>query len=294
MNDFLQKIKVEFLHQYRRIRAFLGRPILVKQKVPVDVNNNTCENPIFIIGVHRSGTSLVRRIINSHSNIACPPETFYLRYFAEMIKDPDVLAGLYGFGYGEKEAIFQIRKWASKFHELYRIAENKKRWADKTPQYISILNELEIIFGPKAQYIMVFRHPLDVVYSLYKRKWKHGNYHQDFLINTAIYVRESMKKQLNFIQRYKEKCYKLYYEKLILEPEKTLKSLFDFLKERWEPQVLEYHRFEHNFGTEDPVVKGTKGFFKNFCKYKALPSKKLNIIIKILEDIIETLGYKIE
>ncbi|MGB7293165.1 MAG: sulfotransferase [Thermodesulfobacteriota bacterium] len=283
MIEVLKRVKINLSQEYYRFRSYIGRPRLVVQKQPVILSDaDLCENPIFIIGVHRAGTSLVRRIVDSHSRIACPPETFFLQYFATMIRDETNLAGLEGLGINRESSSFEIRKWASRYHEAYRIMRGKDRWADKTPQYISILPELEQIFGPRVQYIMVFRHPLDVIHSIIKRGWKFGDYHSDLLMNTAMYVSDSIRKQVSFANNYPDRCFYLYYENLILNPEKNLQAMFKFLGERWESGVLNYNNFEHGFGTEDPVVRGTKGFMTNFGNWKAFNQKQLSAIIPIV------------
>ncbi|MGD1911141.1 MAG: sulfotransferase, partial [Rivularia sp. (in: cyanobacteria)] len=179
----LIKSNSKLFQTYKRFRSYLGRPKLVVQTKPVIISDeNQTNNPIFLIGIHRSGTSLVRRIVNSHSNIACPPETFFLEHFAAMVRTQHTFAGFRGLGIEKSEALNEIRLWASRHHEAFRMAQGKKRWADKTPQYVGILPEIEEIFGTKTQYIMIFRHPLDVVYSIFQRGWKFGDYDPNLLV----------------------------------------------------------------------------------------------------------------
>lgn len=290
--NYLSRTKSRFTHEYRRFRSYIGRPKMVVQTKPVILShNNLCDRPIFLIGVHRSGTSLCRRIIDSHSNIACPPETFFLEHFAEMVRDRNTWAGFHGLGFEKEPALEEIKKWSTQYHEAYRIAQSKSRWADKTPQYVAMLPEIEQLFGSKVQYLMIFRHPLDVVYSIFKRGWRFGNFDPDLLINTAIYVSQSVKKQLEFMQKNPDLCFRLHYENLIDSPENTLKAVFKFLEEPWEIEVLDYNNSPHGFGTEDPVVRGTKGFMPNFENWKALSEEQLSTVIPIVEDIVKDLGY---
>lgn len=293
--ESLKRVKIKIRHEYYRLRSYMGRPNLVVQKHPVILtDSDICKNPIFIIGIHRSGTSLLRRIIDSHSRISCPPETYFLEHFASMVRDESTLAGMEGLGISPEIAWVEIGKWASKYHEAYRLTRKKARWADKTPQYVSFLPELDKLFGPDTKYIMIFRHPLDVIYSINKRGWKFGNYHTDLLLNTAKYVSVSINRQLQFTNDNPTKCFVLYYEKLILKPEETLKSMFTFLDENWEENVLNYNDFEHGFGTEDPVVRGTTGFVQNFGNWQAFSHDQLAAIMPIVEEDIISLGYSLE
>ena len=58
----LIKSNSKLFQTYKRFRSYLGRPKLVVQTKPVIISDeNQTNNPIFLIGIHRSGTSLVRR-----------------------------------------------------------------------------------------------------------------------------------------------------------------------------------------------------------------------------------------
>lgn len=290
VNTYSKKI----LYYYRRIRCYVSKPRIIIQNKPVIVEDfNSTASPIFVIGIHRSGTSLVRRILNSHSHIACPPETMYLIHFASMLRDQRTFGGFGGLGYDKESTIKELRAWSSRYHEAFRLAQGKIRWADKTPQYIDILNEIETLYGPKAQYIMVVRNPLDVVYSIYNRGWVFGDYSDDLLTNTAKYVSDSLDKQLDFMQLHRDKCFIMKYEDLMSSPEFTLKRMFDFLDEPWEKDVLNFNKFNHGFGTEDPIVSGSKSFQPSIGNWKSFNQTQLYIVKKVLHNYIqESNSYK--
>ena len=293
--DSIFKLRSKLKHEYYRFRSYVGRPKIVTNTKPVILSeSNQCSKPIFLNGVHRSGTSLCRRIINSHSQIACPPETYFLEHFASMIRDKNTFAGLEGIGYDYPTALKEIRNWSSRYHEAYRLSQGKLRWADKTPHYINILPEIEQLFGDDAQYIMIFRNPLDVIYSIFKRGWNFSSYDSEPLKNTAFYVTESLEKQLNFAQQHPNRCFDLFYENLIKKPEETLKNMFQFLGETWEPDVLNYLKFEHCLVTEEPIVRVTTGLTPNFDNWQAFSSEQLSSILPIVEDVMKELGYSLD
>ena len=211
-----------------------------------------------------------------------------------MVRTQHTFAGFRGLGIEKSEALNEIRLWASRHHEAFRMAQGKKRWADKTPQYVGILPEIEEIFGTKTQYIMIFRHPLDVVYSIFQRGWKFGDYDPNLLVNTAKYVEDSLNKQLNFSKKYPQRCFDLKYENLVSEPSEVLTKMFDFLGEPWEPEVLNFNDFNHGFGTEDPFVRGTTDFIHNFDNWQAFSQEQLSKILPILERVIKELGYSLD
>ena len=293
--DHILKFRSRLKHEYYRFRSYVGRPRIVTNTKPVILSDTEqCDKPIFLIGVHRSGTSLCRRIINSHSQIACPPETYFLEYFASMVRDQKTFAGLEGIGYDYLTALKEIRNWSSRYHEAYRISQGKLRWADKTPHYINILPDIEQLFGNNTQYVMIFRNPLDVIYSIFQRGWSFSDYDSDPLKNTAFYVVESLQKQISFSKQHSSRCFYLFYENLIKKPEETLRNMFQFLGESWEADVLNYNKFEHGFGTEDPVVRGATGFKHNFDNWQALSPEQIYSILPIVENVMKELNYSLD
>jgi len=275
-------------HFIYRARHWVSKPRVVRSSKPVILSDeDRCKNPIFLIGVHRSGTSLLRRIFNSHKNIACPPETVYLSYFARMLDDQGVVDGLSGFGYEGKELDYQIGIWASRFHEAYRIAEGKRRWADKTPQYTEILPALERMYGQGCNYVMLFRNPLDILYSMTKREWRFGAYHEDLLVNNAMYIREAIGRMKDFIDEHQERCSVLCYEKLVVDPDGELRRVFTEVGEDWDPGVLEFNKKSHGYGLEDPIVAGTRKFHKNFGNWKGFKEDEIQKVMPILRNLLQ-------
>ena len=284
--------KMKLVPFFRRLRSFISRPRLLVQHHPVIIDDDTlCCNPIFIAGIHRSGTSLVRRIFDSHSGIACPPETYYLKHFASMLNDPQTFAGLAGMGYDREAALREIGKLASRLHEAYRISKGKRRWADKTPQYLSMLDEIHLMFGGAERFILIQRHPYDIAYSIFKRGWSFGQYAKDPLENTALYVADMWHRMSAFEVAQPELCHRIVYEELIANPEAVLKGALAFLKEEWESGILEFNSFPHNWGVEDPIVQGIGSFSLSYGNWTALSAREITTIDSILSPLLKGTGY---
>jgi LPS sulfotransferase NodH len=281
----------------RRFRAFLGKGwVIEKSPIIVKDNNEVCDNPIFVIGTHRSGTSLIRRILDSHPNIACPPESYYIAHYTSILEDERSINALINYGYTEDEIYKGLRKSASYFHEMYRVSKNKKRWADKTPQYVYHLNTIEKLYKKSCKYVFVIRHPLDVAYSLYKRGWEL----EGLIINTGDrihdickYVAESGKLQINFIETFPDNIFRVYYEDLMENPENILNNLCEFIQEPWSDTMLKHHEHKHDFGTEDPVSRGTKGFSISSENWYAWKDVEISNAWSILKEISIYHGYNI-
>ncbi len=282
----------EIKHFIIRLKSFISKPrVIVQSKYVVLNDSDYCQNPIMVFGIHRSGTSLFRRILNSHSSISCPPESYFFERFVRMAGDDDIEAGLAGFGYGDRESFLnEIRKWMTIYHEANLKADGKSRWADKTPQYVHCADEIMALLPSGAQSILVYRHPFDIIYSIYDRGWRFGEYDSDLFKNTVLYVRDSYLKLLDFEDKYN--CYSFRYEDLTADPKGILRGVFEFLGEEWEEQVLNYNEKKHNLGTEDPVVAGAKGFFSNNEKWKMLDQDKIEFMLLSFDGLLSRKGYE--
>lgn len=262
--------------------------------VVVDADD-ICRNPIFVIGTHRSGTTLLRRILDSHHNIACPPESHYLSHFFALIDDDLSLLGLAELGFPEDEALKLLRHSAGQFHEIYRRAKGKPRWADKTPEYSLHLPALQKLFGVDAQLLFVFRHPLDVAYSLWSRKWNLGAHRTgDLLVDVCRHVCDLGLAQLDFLERQPRNAHAVFYEELVRSPETVLRAACDYLGEEWDPQMLRHDEVPHDFGHEDPIARVTRGFQPSQGNWRQWSPQQLDVAASILQPIMSPLNYSRE
>ena len=281
---------------YRRLRAFLGRGWLSERtRIVVHGSTEPCQSPIFIVGTHRSGTSLLRRVLDSHRNIACPPESFWLTHYTRILDDHLAFDGFWNLGFDRQEAIGGLRQGAAHFHEAYRLAKGKSRWADKTPQYAEHLDTLWTLFGPEARFVFIFRHPMDVAFSIWKRGWNFVDTTGDAVTDCSRYVVGSGQRQLAFLNARPEVCHVIYYDQLVGNPEAILGRLCaDFLNEPWDPRMLRHHQVPHDFGCEDPMVRGTRGFHGSFENWHEWSARQIDRAIDVLGPLMTQLGYTLD
>lgn len=243
---------------WNRVKAYIGRPRLLVQEKPVILNEaDFCESPLFIMGAHRSGTSLVRRMFNSHPDIACPPETFFIAEYARMLDDVLVLNGYESFGYDREAMRRDLARKASSLHEAYRLSQGKSLWADKTPRYVQQIEPIDRLFARKARFVLVLRHPADIVHSNYKRGWRFNDI-DDFFESTLVYVKDSIDRLLAFEKAHQERCTRIVYRQLCDAPEATLRAALPRIGLTFHSDMLNFESKSHNYGLEDPVVRGKR------------------------------------
>ncbi|HEX6506035.1 MAG TPA: sulfotransferase, partial [Chloroflexota bacterium] len=130
------------------------------------------KSPIFIGGQRRSGTSLLRVLLNRHERIAAGPES-------KFVQDPSFMAWhdqiatawatwLEGYEFGRTEVDRAVAALVDNLFTRYQLREGKARWAEKTPTNILRIDYLFRLF-PHAQFIHVIRDPRDAYCSIRKR-----------------------------------------------------------------------------------------------------------------------------
>ena len=196
------------------------------------------DNPIFVGGIRRSGTTLIRSRICSHKKIIGGPETFwfetdYRRKFGRnkisLKKHLQNMLNLYSIN--DKQFLEKIVKLKSKkqllneffFKILYR-EKSKTRWLEKTT--INTFH-MDYIFKnwKNAKFIYVYRNPIDIYLSLLKSKTKVNIKHleQEIVDHYKFFNKHYLKN--------KEKIFIVSYEKFIQHHTKVLNKIFKFLKE---------------------------------------------------------------
>ena len=259
----------------------------------------TTEAPIFIIGAQRSGTSLLRRILDSHSRITCPPESKFILPLAQLLNDRKSLAGWDSMGFGRSEVEAAMAKFVRSFFDTYAKAQGKARWAEKTPNYVDCLPELWDMFGPSVQFIFIQRHGLDVAFSL-ADPHRHYPAIEEFLeqaggnkpVAAGLFWGDKVRKIEQFRAERPDAGHVIRYEELTTQPEGALKPLFDFLGEPWEPEVIDYDRFPHHSGFGDPDVKRRKTVEPNSGKYRTWPEDTQAAVREACGPMLAALGYE--
>jgi hypothetical protein len=252
-----------------------------------------------VIGCQRSGTSLVRRILDSHSRIACPPESRFLLPLTEILRREGYLRGLASMGYGRAEVASSLAAFAGALFGQYAAAQGKVRWADKTPQYVECLDGLWEMFGPEARFILIVRHGLDVAYSL-----SDANRHYPAIDgdveraggNVPVGSARFWARQNETIEAFRtarpDACIRIRYEDVTSDPEGTLRPVFEFVGEEWEPSVLDYDRVPHHAGLEDPDVRRRRTIEPNSGRYLSWPPEVRRTVRAACEPTLSMLGYR--
>jgi hypothetical protein len=186
--------------------------------------------PIFVVGCPRSGTTMLRTMLDAHRNISCGPESGLLQYADRFeTQHPDRIRQ---FAITPEQYHDHVRGLFEWMHTQRAAAAGKPRWADKTPSYAIRLPFIDALF-PDCQVIHIVRDPLDVIDS-WRRK---GGIRQAY--RCAPLWESHVRRARDFgAKRPRDRYFEVRYEELVREPEKTLRVLFAWLGEPWDDSVL--------------------------------------------------------
>jgi hypothetical protein len=208
-----------------------------------DLSARSKDDPIIIGGCGRSGTTLLREILNRHPRIYCGAET-------SMFRRPFWPGHIVIF-WGLDEALLQrqvaqsvnLIRFAENFYRAHASAEGKARWADKTPNNIRAIERI-LTWFPRARFIHVLRDGRDVVCSLRnhpKQKIVNGelvptNINRPISACTARWLKDTAK---GLAFRGHPRYMEVKYENLVLDPENQIRQVCEFVGEDFSRRMLE-------------------------------------------------------
>ena len=228
----------------------------------------------FIVGVGRSGTTLLRLMLDSHPQMAIGPETGFA---------PDVVRACRSRGVSPAELMAVLREQRSwgdfdldegelerrfaaarrldagaalgAFYTLYAESQGKPRWGDKTPAYVKRMPMIDRAL-PEARFIHVIRDGRDVALSRAKRTMRKAATPERAAQTWRKRILKA-REQAGRLEGYLE----VRYEDLVTDTEATLRRVTDLIELEWDDSMLRYHerapeRLEEI--SRDLPAKGTK------------------------------------
>jgi hypothetical protein len=216
--------------------------------------------PIFIVGVPRSGTTLLRVLLDSHSQILALPETpWLLGTYGDDASLRGLLNGLSEGRYGivrnvagmEREDVRQAGlNFLEKLFRPMLARRGKSVVAFKTPADIRHL-DFVTEFLPDARYIHITRDGRDVAMSQLAKK---GRFFHDLREYRRLSYANVFRRWVEWEQKVRATLYRgglkvvhLRYEDLIADPERELRRIMDFLGLPFEHAMLDYAAQDHDY-----------------------------------------------
>jgi len=212
--------------------------------------------PIVVGGFYRSGTTLVRRILDAHSRIHCGPEVKFLKdFFGDYRDDPLAHARFFASArtYGVPEA-WLLETFGGafvSFHEQAARLAGKPRWADKNPENVLFLAAWEAILPRGFVFVEVVRDPYDALASLVEIGFVKA-VPAAFAEKAELYAR-FREAGTQYLEAHPQTACRVSYEALASDPERSVRNLMERIGEPFESAVLNaLNAPDRGSGLEDP------------------------------------------
>ncbi|MGI8607183.1 MAG: sulfotransferase family protein [Gaiellaceae bacterium] len=215
--------------------------------------------PLLILGVRRSGTTLLRVMLDRHPALAVPDESYFIPQLADrhgggidpvaFVDDLRRIPTLLEWGVDAEDVRRRLRPGVrvgdaiGAVYESYAAARGKSRWGDKTPMYMRHLPLLEHLF-PEARYVHLVRDGRDAAVSFLQmpdgvvtKTWAHPKTVADFACQwrTEVEAARALGDRVG-TSRYLE----VRYEVLVESPERYLERISEFAGLAYDPAMLGY------------------------------------------------------
>jgi len=268
--------------------------------------------PLLLLGVRRSGTTLLRVMLDRHSQLAVPDESYFVPQLARrhrgavdpaaFLDDLRRLPTLREWGVSPDHVAPRLRAGMSvgeaigAVYATYAAGRGKERWGDKTPMYMEHLPLLERLW-PDARYVHLIRDGRDAAASflsmpegLVTRTWAHPRSAADFACQWHREVRAARGLGGRVgPARYLE----LRYEELVRRPDDELRRICELASLPYEDAMLDYvgkvdlSAKPHQQSLAKPPTPGLRNWRDDLSRADALAFEE------VAGDLLAELGYEV-
>jgi len=234
-------------------------------------------DPIFILGMPRSGSTLVDQIISSHSKVDGTQEL------------PNIIKIASELNSNNQNTYPEILKELdeSKLSEMGNNYLSETTWArkdapffiDKMPNNFIHIGLIKTIL-PNAKIIDTRRDPMDTCFSCYKQFFARGQLFTYSLEDLGNYYTDYIKAMNHWHSVYGKDIFTVHYDNVINKTEETIRELIDYCNLSFEKECLEFYKSSRPVKTpsaeqvRQPIYKSGLNYWKNYEKH-LVPLKKI-------------------
>ena len=235
------------------------------------------QDPIFILGMPRSGSTLVDQIISSHSKVDGTQEL------------PNIIKIASELNSNNQNTYPEILKELdeSKLSEMGNNYLSETTWArrnapffiDKMPNNFIHIGLIKTIL-PNAKIIDTRRDPMDTCFSCYKQFFARGQLFTYSLEDLGNYYTDYIKAMNHWHNVYGKDIFTVHYDNVINKTEETIRELIDYCNLPFEKECLEFYKSSRPVKTpsaeqvRQPIYKSGLNYWKNYEKH-LVPLKKI-------------------
>ncbi|WP_159818208.1 tetratricopeptide repeat-containing sulfotransferase family protein [Colwellia sp. 20A7] len=242
--------------------------------LPLDSIFSKKPTPIFVLGMPRTGSTLIDRVLSSHSQVESLGE---LSCFKESMKRVTNFQGGEGFHhqfYSYSKGQVDFQKLGEIYQQLAKpVNTNSYYFIDKYPMNYMDLGTIAKAL-PHAKFINTIRNPMSTVFSNFKQIFTHGMYNYSYdqaeCAQQTLYYRDLM---AFWHKQFPGRILDVPYEEMVGNTEKQTRSLLKFLQLGWDENCLNFHKNKSSVATasvsqvRQPIYKSSVAGWKNYEQF---------------------------
>jgi predicted Zn-dependent protease len=229
----------EMTRHVSRSKALFTRPFFARRSDA----GSPARDPIFVVGLPRSGSTLVEQILASHSMIEGTTELRAIPYLAGRIggkRKPDDAAANYpqiagDLDFDTLQSLGREYLWRARVHRK----SARPLFVDKRPDNFAHIGLIHLIL-PNAKIVDVRRHPMACGLSNYTQHFGSGQAFSYGLTDIARYYRDYVELMAHFDEVLPGRIHRVLYERLVEDPDRETRALLTYLGLQFEPSCLRF------------------------------------------------------
>ena len=226
------------------------------------------DDPIFILGLPRSGSTMIEQILSSHSLIEGTQELPNILAISRDIKLIDQKKGYPHNLLGLDQSSFD--DLGNKYIDETKWARSSKPFfIDKMPNNFVHIGLIKLIL-PKAKIIDARRNPMDTCFSCFKQYFAKGQHFTYDLDDIARYYKDYLRLMNYWKKLFPEEIFTINYEQVIDNPNERIRDLLDFCNVKFEDNCINFHKSKRPVKTasseqvRQPMYKSGLDYWKNY------------------------------
>jgi tetratricopeptide (TPR) repeat protein len=197
--------------------------------------------PIFIVGLPRSGSTLIEQMLASHTLIEGTMELKILPAIARKVYLESCVKNKNKSGSMQNFTEVELAQYGQQYLQMCNVYRNNKAFfIDKLPPNFQHIGLIKMIL-PQAVIIDARRQPLSCGMGIYKQYFGHGHDFSYNLEHIAVYYNEYLALMDYWTQVFPKQILTVQHEVLVETPEQQLKQILEFCGVAYEPKCLEFH-----------------------------------------------------
>ena len=281
--NILYRKKIHFIlgdekNRFNEIKSIFSKDLFYKCKK----FGSKKDEPIFIVGMPRSGTTLTEQIISSHPDVFGADETETIPYLATKYFKNSSMKLFFEENIDFNPTIF--KKIGDEYISKMRVfSKSFKRTTDKLPINFLSIGLIKLIL-PNSKIIHCYRNPKDNIFSIFKNHFPGQRVNFAYDLSDTVEYFNLYKDLMNYWnQNLNNFIYNIKYEILVSNTNKEIKNLLKFCNLDWSEKCIHFYKNKRpvktasDFQSRNKIYSSSIGLWKNYEKYLFKKFKTLDV-----------------